>query len=113
MNASKLICSRCQAKVTQAVKLPDGSSLCFQCNEEINRIEISDDFIPKKPSIVYLWNQKLSLMGSYPDGEERYMITIPKTKREDFFLKEKYDVKFILKTKEFGKIDVSEIFEKG
>ena len=94
---SKLTCNRCGLKMVQAIKLPDGTSLCFACNEEVNRVEISNDFIPKKPSIVYLWDQKISLMGSYPDGNDRYMITIPKQKREDFFLNEKYDVKFILK----------------
>ena len=97
---SKLVCDICKRKVMIRSEVSNGVFACLQCFDDINPQGIADMKIPEKPAIVYLWEQKLSLMGTYPDGKSRYMITIPKKKREDFFLDGLYDVKFILKIKE-------------
>ena len=84
-------------------KIPDNEMLSRQ---EMDGILGEFEFLKyhfkenEKPEIIYLWSHKISLMGSYPDGKERYVITIPKRQRGDFYLDGEYDIKFILKKKE-------------
>ncbi len=91
----KLKCERCGNMAYTRF-----NGLCPQCVELLDGSEVDVFDVPEKPETVYLWDQKLSLMGTYPDGQDRYMITIPKRHRGNFFIDGSYDIIFRLKTKE-------------
>ena len=93
------ICEKCGRTTMMRVKYED-EMICNSCYDKVNRPQIDNIDIPEKPEIVYLWDHRITLMGTYSDGKERYMITIPKRKRKDFYLDRSYDIKLILKTKE-------------
>ena len=92
-------CDACGRKNPQRRTPYEGKMICRSCYDKAQGPNIDDLKIPKKGVIIYLWDQRLALMGKYVDGTKRLIVTIPKAKTSDFFPNEKYDIIFKLRPK--------------
>lgn len=99
MVRSKLFCDRCGVSVFELI---DG--VCRKCLSDDEEIEVENLDLPEKPTTIFLRDKKVSLMGSYLDGEPRYIVSIPRDDRNNFYINGIYDIIFKLKSQKKGEI---------
>lgn len=87
----KLICDRCKRgtyRLSILVENGEKVRLCEACYNLFNEEGL------EVPEMIILRDKQVTLMGRYSDNSPRYIVSIPKARKEDFSLNKHYDIWF-------------------
>jgi len=87
----KLICDRCKRSVIRLSIITENGQktrLCEPCYNLFNEEGL------EVPEMIILRDKQVTLMGSYTDNTPRYIVSVPKDRKEDFSLHKSYDIWF-------------------